>query len=185
MGMTKTERTELRRVVRQQFKVLRAEVEQRKAELIADLEEQVEERYADEDKAWADAAHLAHEAIMEANRKVNDAYREVVGEQHVERQYVRGMLPDRPTGRQRAMKRVAAARVEEQVKGALLRLDRQEADLHKKLAIGALESEEAREFLEAIPTVGELVPSARLAELAEDLDGTELPPDYPELGGGR
>lgn len=47
---------------------------------------------------------------------------------------------------------------------------RQEADLLRSLAVDALESDEARSFLGRIPTVGELVPSVRLAELASAID---------------
>lgn len=171
--ITKTERTELRSIVRQQFKVLRAEVEQRKTELLADVEEQVTERFTDEDKAWADASHLAHEAVMEANRKVNDAYRELTGN-HVEHMYVQARIPHQPMRHRAALKQVAAKRLDAQVSGALLRLQRQEADLLRTLAVGAIESEEARKFLESIPTVGELVPAARLEELATDADTQAL-----------
>jgi hypothetical protein len=61
------------------------------------------------------------------------------------------------------------AAIEAQIEGALMRLDREEADLLRTLAIGAIESEEARNFLSAIPTVAELVPASRLAELEASL----------------
>lgn len=63
------------------------------------------------------------------------------------------------------------------MRAALLRLSRQEADLLSELAIGVLESAEARAFLGAIPTVGELVPAARLAQLEAQFgaDETEYP----------
>ena len=67
------------------------------------------------------------------------------------------------------LRRLANTRITAQVKGALLRLDRDEADLLRTLAVGAIESEEARIFLDRIPTVGELVSSARLAELEAGL----------------
>lgn len=173
MSITKGERTELRSIVRQQFKVLRHEVLQRQAELMADLEGQIGDRYSDEDKAWADAAHLAHEAVMEANRRVNDAFRDLTGEAHIERAYVHAMLPEKPIRHRLVIRREAAARLEAQVKGALLKLDRQEADLLRTLAIGALESDEAHGFLSAIPTVSELVPAARLAELEAEFGDSD------------
>jgi hypothetical protein len=43
--ISKAERTELRSVVRQQFKVLAAEVQQRRAELVADADRQITARY--------------------------------------------------------------------------------------------------------------------------------------------
>ena len=168
--ITKTERNELKAVVRQQMKVLRAEVEQRKAELLADVDEQIVARFSEDDQKWADAAHLAHEAVMEANRKVNDAYRELTGDRHVERMYVQATVPQKPARERIVLRKAAESRIEEQVAGALLKLQRQEADLIRTLAVGALESEEARAFLDSIPTVSELVPAARLAELEAGLD---------------
>lgn len=174
--ITKAERAELRSIVKQQFKVLRSEVVQRQAEMMADLEGQIGDRYADEDKAWSDAAHLAHEAVMEANRKVNDAFRDLTGEAHVERMYVGAHLPEKPIRHRLVIRREASQRLEAHVKGALLRLDRQEADLLRSLAVGALESEEAHGFLSAIPSVSELVPAARLAELEAEFSDDDGEP---------
>ncbi len=53
---------------------------------------------------------------------------------------------------------------------AQLTLDRQEADLLRSLALEGLETPAARAFLERIPTVGELVPSARLREIEQMFD---------------
>lgn len=170
MSITKTERAELKSIVRQQMKVLRAEVEQRASELLADVDEQIAEKFAGDDKRWADAAHLAQEAVLEANRKVNDAYRELMGEHHVERMYVGAQLPQKPARERIVLRQAAQSRIHERVQGALLQLQRQEADLLKTLAVGALESEEAQAFLSQIPTVSELVPAARLAELEASID---------------
>lgn len=181
--ITKAERTELRSIVRQQFKVLRAEVEQRGAELVADLHEEIGARYTEEDDAWGLAAHKAHEAVLEANRAVNDAYRELLGDAHVERMYVGAQLPAQPVRHRTVLKQAGAKRVEAQVKAALLGLDRQEADLLRTLAVGSIESDEARKFLEAIPAVSELVPVARLAELEAALEAD--PPDDDPRGRWR
>lgn len=167
--MTKAERTELRQIVKGQFAVLRAEIDQRKAELITEVDGQIDEKFAVDDKAWADAAHLAHEAVMEANRKVNDAYRDLTGERHVERMYVGAQLPSRPREERFRLQQTSRHQIDATVRGALLRLQRQEADLLRTLAVGAIESDEARAFLEAIPSVGELVPAARLTEIEASL----------------
>lgn len=167
--ITKGERAELRSIVRQQMKVLRSEVEQREAELIADVEEQITARFADEDHTWSELSHVTHEIAMEANRKINDALRNALGDKHVERLYIEGRLPAKPHEQRYALRAQAQTQIRAKVKGALLKLQRQEADLLQNLALGALESDEARTFLAAIPTVSELVPAARLAELEASL----------------
>lgn len=168
-AITKAERTELKSIVRNQFKVLRAEVEQREAELMAEVDDQISDRFSDEDKAWSDAATLANEAILEANRRLNDIYRNLLGDRHEERMYARGSMPDRPTQKRLDLRMQAKCKLVAQVQAAQLRLQRQEADLLRTLAVGALETAEAHAFLSAIPTVSELVPAARLAELEASL----------------
>lgn len=166
--ITKAERTELRSITRQQFKVLRAEVAQRQAEVLADAEGQISERYADQDKAWSDASQQAHEVILEANRRLNDIYR-ALDPAWSESMIVMGRLPLQPARRRTELRVIAGATITAKVKAALLQLDRQEADLLRHLAVGALESDEAHAFLQGIPAVGELVPTSRLAELEASL----------------
>lgn len=167
--ITKGERTELRSIVRQQFKVLRSEVTQRHAELLATLDDEIAEKFAKADDRWGFVLHEIGEAEREANRRINDALREYTGSMEFskyERSWVRAQIPERSETQQRQLdRRAAAMAVDARVRGALSRLERQEADILRSLALGALESDEARAFLGQIPSVGELVPAARLAEL--------------------
>lgn len=174
--ISKAERAELRSVVRQQFKVLAAEVQQRRAELVADADRQVAARYADDDKAWREAEWLIDEAAREANRKANDVMRGLLGDAwpvshdkvlvSTSMQRIRQMQPlEARTEARGAMVR----RIDAQVRQAQLALARQEANLLTDLASDAVESAEARAFLRRIPTVSELVPAVRLAELEQRL----------------
>lgn len=72
MAMTKGERTELRSVVRQQFKVLKSEVEQREREVHAQLEADIEARFAEQDRKEQDIGFLINEIVLKANREIND-----------------------------------------------------------------------------------------------------------------
>lgn len=172
--ITKSERAELRTLVRQQFRVLREEVVARQSELIAQSEREVTEKYAERDAAWEDVLHEVGEAEREANRRVNDAlYRHgFVQRSSSERSWVSINLKDQPPdGGRMELRREAQARIRAKVSAALMELNRREADTLRDLAIGALESEEARAFLTSIPTVGDLVPAVRLAELEQSLRG--------------
>jgi hypothetical protein len=171
--ITKGERAELRSLIRQRFKVLRADVEARKAELIAELEARVVAKFADDDKAWADAMYLIEEAAREANRKANDVLRglnldglDLDGKDY---RIISATAINKPTKERNSLRRQGATRIEAQVKAAFLQLDRQEADLLTRLVAGALESDEARAFLGEIPTVSSLVPADRLLELEQSL----------------
>jgi hypothetical protein len=179
MTITKGERAELRSLIRQRFKVLRADVEQRKAELVAELESRIAAKFADDDKAWSDAMFLIAEAVREANRKANDVLRTVWAEQYddasKEYEVVVSKTVAKPTRERTALRREGTTRIEAQVKAALLQLDRQEADLLTRLVAGALESDEARAFLGEIPTVSALVPADRLLELVGPITDEDGP----------
>lgn len=170
--ITKTERAELRSLVRQQFKVLRAEVEQRRLEMIADLDQQLIDRYAAWDKQWSDAMFLCQERTLEANREINDLLREMIDQPDGGRSeylLVHFTAPKKPDRRRTELLMSGRRRIDADVKAAQLRLDREETDLLRALTVTALESEEAAAFLGRIPAVGELVSMARLAELEAGL----------------
>jgi len=173
--ITKGERTELRSLIRQRFRVLRAEVVQRQAELEAELQARVTARFADEDKAWADGMYLIEEAAREANRKANDILRDmkIEGLDLEGKDFAIIVTRDinKPHAARTNLRREGLARIAAQVKGAMAQLDRQEVDLLTRLAAGALESDEARAFLGEIPTVSSLVPAVRLLELEQSLRG--------------
>lgn len=174
--ITKGERTELRSIVRQQFKVLRAEVDQREAEMVAEAEQRVYDRFKGVDEKRADLNDAVGRLVEETNREIekllHDRADDVGGIESWQRLGVpRGYglahwSPDRRTELHRAL----VAGIEAQVQAAKLALQRQEADLLRTLAVGALESEEARKFLSDIPTVAQLVPTARLHELEAEFD---------------
>ena len=166
--ITKGERTELRSLIRQRFRVLRAEVLVRRAELLVELETGLNDKYAGSDKAWADAAFQIGQITLEANRRANDIIRSLQ-EGWMERQIVSSVTIGRPMQERHQLHREGVARIEARVNAAYLALDQQEADLLTRLVTGALESEEARAFLGEIPTVSALVPAVRLLELEQSL----------------
>lgn len=173
--MTKTERSELSRIVRQQFKVLRGEVDQREVEMKVDVERQIEEQFASGDQQWSVIMHEVHEAVQACNRAINDVFYkyELQTKGTTERSWINTPNVQQPVKEKTDLRRTAYVQITEQVKAAKLNLDRREADLLRDLSIGAMESEEARQFLSNIPTVGELVPATRLAELAASIKTTD------------
>lgn len=175
--ISKGERAELKSVVKQQFKVLRSEIEQRELEMMAGIDGEIAERFAKDDQQWSATAHRIHEAVMTANREINNALYEggYQDRGRTERIWVHSPTISKPQGDRMELRQRAASQIRAQGKAARLRLDRQEADLLRTLAVGAIESDEARAFLESIPTVGELVPGARLAELEADLTKDDEP----------
>ncbi len=170
--ITKAERTELRSVVKGQFRVLRTEVDQREAELIADIEKQIAEQWAERDQQLAAITEKAHELAVEANKALREF---VKGNPDREALMVIGFTAPEPRHRvedaqaRNLLRHAAIADLKARVGGAMVKLGRQEADLLRQLAVGALETDEARAFLSEIPSVSELVPASRLRELEASL----------------
>jgi len=172
--MPASERRELRSVIRQQFKVLRAEVDQRRAELAAEAAEKVRQKYAASDKQVDDLNWRIEQIIDQANKDVRDAVKKVQGESEagtwtwsgaVRAPHIAHRNEDRY-----ALNGALTAGIDAQAKAALLTLERQEADLLRQLAMDALDSDEAKAFLARIPTVAELVPASRLLEIEAAFD---------------
>lgn len=177
--MNKTERAELKSIVRQQFRVLRKEVAQRQSEVMAETRLAIAEQCEDDDRKRRNVQFEVDEIVRGANRAVNDVlYREGYSIKSGSERVLVGLFASlwgnkhmgEGTTRDR-LDAAAALDLQNKVSAALSSIDRQEADLLRDLAIGALESEDARAFMAKIPTVGELVPSTRLAELERALDG--------------
>lgn len=168
-SMTPGERRELRTVVRQRMKVLRADVAQRRMELLAEAERRLVERYRQADKAIDDLNFAIAEVAEKASREITDLILAARGEADGVsiRRPVRLSPPRLSTHNEdrTQLHRAMVAGVEAQVRNALLDLDRKEADLLQSLALSTVETDEARAFLAGIPTVAELVPSARLREI--------------------
>lgn len=168
--MNKTEREELRRLLRGRFKMLKADVAAREAELTQALQRDVEEQFAAMDRAYDDAMYRLQLAVTEANRVANDVGRGLFGLDSwgtkTDKAMVSCQSMPKPGQRERreAMMR-GMAEIERRVKTALRELDRQEYELLTELATSALESSEAKSFFARLPTVSELVPSYRLGEI--------------------
>lgn len=172
-GMTKTERDELRRLVRQRSKVLRDEVKARTAELAAEVEQTLVARFYERDQKRLEAERAIQTVIDEANGKIMAVLDGVdyqvtgVGRSPLPPAHIRWDTTDRI-----ALRMAAIRDIEARAAAAVLQLSRQEVDLLEKLARGALASEDALAFLASIPTVGELVPSVRMEELERAIDDT-------------
>lgn len=169
------ERRELRSVVRQQFRVLRTEVKQRETELLAEAESRLMERYRDDDKRVDDTNWKIREIARDAQRQIEDLLKEVGLQEDggrwgasAGRLTVTGVT--RKSEDRTQLHKAMVAGIKEQVSQACLGLDRQEADLLRSLAMESLQTEQARAFLNRIPTVAELVPSRRLREIEAAFD---------------
>jgi vacuolar-type H+-ATPase subunit H len=76
--MSKSEREDLQRLIRQREKVLKSAAKQRSSELLADFENQMGSEYAfDDDAVWAQAMKDAEPVVAKAKAKIAARCREL------------------------------------------------------------------------------------------------------------
>lgn len=178
MSITKGERDELRRIVRGDFKALKSEIGVRHAELVAEIEKRVAQRFIGHEETIQKAHGRIVEIVQRANAEVSEVVTEcqrgcegyIVHAEPLAPPFLRFVREKRDE-----MRRAMLADLDARVAHASARMQRQEVDLLKKLSSGALASDEAKAFLTEIPTVAELVPASRLQELEAQFGDDGMP----------
>jgi hypothetical protein len=171
--MTKAERLELGKLVRLRASVAKADVAQMEARRLADVEAQLAAKYSAIDSAWAEITASAKQAVAKADAEIAERCRELGIPEKLRPSlhlgwYERG---DNAVKTRRAeLRKVAQTELTAQGKAAKVKIDRQTAALLTQLVSGALGSSEAKAFLEAMPSIDELMPRITLPELEKSLD---------------
>jgi hypothetical protein len=163
--LTPGDRRELRSLIKKQFAILRNDVKRRKDELVGEIESELLRRYRQQDER----IEQARRDLSAAKRDYETVCQQIMGAlQELEPTLslsvgYNGLLVSDPSRSQ--LHKALIASVPQQIADASTRLDQQELNLLRELTIGALDSDAAQQFLGRIPTVGELVPKARISEL--------------------
>ena len=172
MGITKSEREELVKLVKMRARVAKMGVDQRRIELLADFENKMATRYQSDDAAWADITQETQEAVQRADEAIAQRCRELgIPEQfrpsvHFSR-YGRG--ENAVKERRAELRKVAERQLEAEAKRAKVHIEKKTVDMLTALTAGALESAEAKEFLLQIPNPEQLLPPLELPELEGQL----------------
>lgn len=164
--ITKTERTELTRLIKLNTKVLRNEIACREAEMLSEISVRLAERAREDDKAADGFQEACRELTQEANAKLDELLKQHgelfsggrwrdPGRFHAPRAY---RVPED----REQLRKAAEHRIRLQARQARAALDRAEADLLRDLHVEALETEAAREFLTRMPTLDGLLPTSAL-----------------------
>jgi hypothetical protein len=159
--MTKRERDELASLVRRREKVAKTSASQRSAELLADFEQQMATIYSAEDEAWKDVTAGARQLVAEADAEIARRCHELGIPEDLRPR----LQLDWYGGGQNAFKerraelrRVAQSRVAALEKQARADIERASVEVQTQLLAGGLETEAARTFLAAMPTIEALMP---------------------------
>jgi hypothetical protein len=173
--MTKGEREDLQRLVRQREKVLKSAAKQRSAELLADFENQMGQQYSfDQDEVWAQATKVAEHEVQKAQKLVAARCRELgipdrfapsLSLQWHHRGYGNALKE-----RRAELRTMAESTIEAIERKATTEIEMSCLQAQEKIAIAGLSSDAARHFIEKLPSIDTLMPRLSFAEVAGEAE---------------
>jgi hypothetical protein len=173
--MTKSEREDLQRLVRQRERVLKSAARQRSAELLAEFENQMGQEYSfDQDETWKKAATAADREVQKAQKLVAARCRELG-------------IPDRfaPSlslewhhrgygnaikSRREELRIMAESQVEAIEAKAITEIELSCLAAQEQIAVAGLTSDLAKQFIESLPSIKTLMPALSFAEIAGEAE---------------
>jgi hypothetical protein len=173
--VNKSEREELASVARLRARVARKAVDARKAELLADAEAQLSAKYEFDEKVWADITRQAEEAVKAADEQIAQICRDKGVPENFRPTLHLGWFSrgeNASKERRAELRKRAQTRIEALAVKAAAAIEAKEAEVRTRLIAGGLESNEAKAFLESIPTPTQLMPPIAIG----DLDGSKVLP---------
>jgi hypothetical protein len=174
-GMTRGEREDLQRLVRQREKVLKSAAKQRSKELLADFESQIAAEYRfDDDAVWAAAAKAAEIEIGKAQQRVSARCQEL----GIPKQFAPSLhlsWSHRGYGnslaeRRAELRRSAQAQIAGMEQAAVVNIELASVEAQTQITVAGLTSEAARGFLSELPSVESLMPALSYRAVAGESD---------------
>jgi hypothetical protein len=168
-AMTARERESLAKLVRLNEKVAKAAAKQRQAELRAEFEAQLAAEYSfDEHETWKAAKAATDLALKAANEQIS-ATCATLGIPQEFAPSLGGYWSNRGQNasaqRRAELTKVAVSRIEERYRSALTTIEAKSAEVQTRILVGGLTSEDARAFVESIPSAAALMPTITLVEI--------------------
>lgn len=172
--MTKTERAELKSLVRRRFKQLRNDVDTRVLEMTAEAALDRIDPESPEAHARQEFELYVARRIQDCRSDISDEFDRLLGEFPLSKlSGVSGMsahptelVVGRFAGWDKSLERemmIAGKKTAEAAgKAAKATLERQEVDMLERLTLDGLETDAAKDFLSSIPAIGELIPTSSM-----------------------
>ncbi|MGH0257052.1 hypothetical protein NKY39_15990 [Sinorhizobium meliloti] len=173
--MTRGEREDLQRLIRQREKVQKSAAKQRSLELLADFENQISAEYSfNDDAVWSAAMKAAAVEVKKAQERVAERCREL----GIPRQFApdldlswrhRGWdnLIDRRIEELRTAAKAQVAALEQK---AITEIERASVEAQTQIAVAGLTSDAARAFIAQLPTIESLMPALSYQAIASESD---------------
>lgn len=164
--MTRSDRETLIKIARQRERLAKSEAKSRAAQLMADFEKQLDQRYHyDQNEVWSEAMRIAKEAVDSARTAIHGEC-EKMG---IPAQFAPSIdLGWSGRGRNSLkeerveMRRVATKQIEAIEKSARTSIERQSVSTQEQIMVGGLTTDQAKLFLDQMPTAETLMPALTL-----------------------
>lgn len=167
--MTRAERLELTKIVRQRARLAKDDVNARHAQIVADAEQALAKKFRADDAAWAEVMTEAKDYMAEVQAKVRAKCEELgipVDFRPGTGLYWFSQGRNADPQYRTEMRRLVRTQAEASARSARTEIDRQSVALQEQLMAGALESDAAREFLASLPTPEALMPALSIDALS-------------------
>jgi hypothetical protein len=171
--MTKSEREDLAKLIRNREKVMKAAAGQRSAELLAEFEQQMASEYRfDEDATWEKAFNAADAAVAVAQASIEESCREL----GIPARFAPGLsLSWHGRGenaikeRRAELRLVAKSRIAAIEKAACMKIEMSCLDAQAQVLAHGLTTAAAIAFFDNLPTVEVLMPTLEMGSIEEML----------------
>lgn len=167
--MTKGERDDLVRLIKQREKVAKTAAEQRSAAMLAEFERQVSalHNFAT-DEVWSAASQAAADAAKKANEEIAARAKELgIPDEFAPRLGFSWLRrgENEYSARRQELRRVAKAEIETVEKLAMVQIEAQSVQAQTEVIANGLTSEAAIAFLQSMPAVEKLMPPLDVASI--------------------
>jgi hypothetical protein len=174
-AITKGERDDLQRLIRQREKVLKSAAKQRSAELLADFENQMGSEFSfDDDAVWAQAMREAEVEIEKAKHKIAARCRELGIPNRfaptLQMHWSHRGYDNSVEKRRNELRRMAQAKIEAIERKAVTEIEMSCLQAQTEIAVAGLTSDAARGFIERLPGIETLMPRLSFAEIAGEAE---------------
>jgi hypothetical protein len=171
--MSKADRENLLRVARMRERVTKSGLAEVGAQLLVDLDKQLESSYSfDQDAIWRESIAIATQAADEAQAKVRERCRELgIPDRFapkISRPHWHSAGQQASKERRTELRMLARTQVDAMIKSGKRKVEEASLDVQTRIIASGL-SDEARQFLEAMPTPEQLMPRLNLGTLEKML----------------
>jgi hypothetical protein len=171
--MTKSERDDLARLIRNREKVMKSAAVQRSSELLAEFEQQMASVYSyDQDETWKAATEAAHAAVQVAQVAIAERCKEL----GIPARFApsvsfswHGRGENAIASRRTELRNVAKTRIAAIEKAACTKIEMLCLDAQSQILAHGLTSAAAIEFFDALPKVEVLMPPLEMASIEQML----------------